>query len=153
MRFATAPIICSVLVGAALGVSGMFVHAHATHSAHGKPGHHGLLSVAGTPSELAERSVRLAEHVCAVIDTGTSCALLPVASLAAQDMEAFKAGYDAAQSALHRALTQAEVDPASVNAAEEQQLAVLDQTHRRYLRFLAQVSEALTAEQRQAFVH
>lgn len=152
MRFLTAPVICSIVLGAAIGASGMFVHAHATHGAHGKPGQNGLLSVAGTPGQLAERSLRLAEHVCAVIDAGTPCALHPIASRAAQDLDAFKAEFDAAQLALHRALTQAEVDPATLQAAQDEQLTVLDHSHRRYLRFLVDLSGDLTAEQRQAFV-
>jgi len=143
----------ALVAGMVALASGIAVHAHGDGSAHGPAPNRDLLSISGSPEQLAARSERLALHVCQVIEADTSCPLPALAADAAADLRAFQGRYVEGQRVLHEALIGPGLDAARWQVVKEVQLELLQDGSRRYLRFLADVSASLGAEQKQRFAH
>lgn len=142
----------SVGFGMAVVVSAFVAQAHTDHAPVGAgPG--SLLSPAGTSTDLAARTGQAAAHMCDVIEQGKDCALLELADSAALDLLALQTQELEAQRHLHRALLERAIAPADWAEIEREQLALLDTAGRRYLRFLADASAVLDAEQKRRFAH
>jgi len=138
-------------LGAAVGIAAVSVHAHSNGAAHGGPGDRELLSISGSPAQLAARSERLAAHVCEVIAVAADCPVLTVAVKAAADLQALQGRYEEGQRALHLALLSPAADADEWQSAQAAQLALLEHSSRRYLRFLGEAAASLSGEQKQRF--
>lgn len=153
MRFINRQSILGLVVGMAVAFIALAVHAYDGGSPHAKPAQRDFLSISGSPDELAARSERLAAHVCETIEAGADCKLPAIASLAASELRGLQDSYMDDQQALHRILTGPDFDAGTWQVAGDAQLERLRAGSRRYLQFLAEVSSALTPEQKQRFAH
>jgi len=153
MRVVSRQSILGVVVGLAVAASAIAVQAHVRGSSHAMPADRDLLSISGSPEDLAVRSERLAAHVCAVIEAGADCKLPALAVIAAADLRGLQGRHADGQQALHRALTGPVPDAAAWQAVEDEQLLLLEAASRRYLQFLAESSASLDAGQKQRFAH
>ena len=79
------------------------------------------------------------------------CALSPLAAQASIDLRALQPAHRDARQALHQALVGAASTAADFEAAQSAQLALVEQSSRRYLRFLNEAATQLSAEQKQRF--
>jgi Spy/CpxP family protein refolding chaperone len=132
--------------------SGLLAYAHGHQPGHGAGGD-SLLSVTGSPAQLAGRAQQLAQHVCSEIEAGDDCALTAIAQSAATDLYALQAPFSSGQQRWHDALVAPTLDRAAVERIGNEQVRTLEQGSLRYAQFLAECSAALTAEQKQRFAH
>lgn len=140
------------VLGVVLGGSAMAVHGHGEAHAHGGPDRD-LLAISGSPAQLAERSERLAAHVCEVIEAGAECALTALAAEASGDLRSLQGSYQEGQQALHLALVGEASTLAQRDTIVAAQLAMIEHSSRRYLRFLGDAADSLSPEQKQRFMH
>lgn len=152
MKFQQWQTVFGSVLGVVLGGSAMAVHGHVDAHAHGGPDRD-LLSISGSPAQLAERSERLAVHVCEVIEAGETCALTGLAAEASRDLQALQGRYQEGQQALHLALVSNASTAEERDATVAAQLAMIEHSSRRYLRYLADAADTLTPEQKQRFMH
>lgn len=155
MRLVNRQILVGLGLGLVIAASAVVVHAHTSGSApHAMPaGPSDLLSISGSPEELAARSERLAEHVCATIEAGAACPLPALAIVAASDLRGLNERYREGMRDLHQTLLGPTPDAATWQLVEGRQLDLIDTASRRYLRFLADVAASLDAAQKQRFAH
>lgn len=160
MRLVNRQVLFGLGLGLVVAASAVVVHAHTSGSApHAMPaGPSDLLSISGSPEELAARSERLAEHVCATIGTGAAeagaaCPLPALATVCANDLRGLNERYREGMRDLHQTLLGPTPDAATWQLVEGRQLDLIDTASRRYLRFLADVAASLDAAQKQRFAH
>ncbi|MBD8526878.1 hypothetical protein [Pseudomarimonas arenosa] len=139
--------------GLLLGGAAMAVHGHVHSAAHSAPHDPDLLSITGSPSQLAGRAERLAAHVCEVIDAGADCRLVSTASTASAELLALQGEYSQGQRDLHLALVGGRASSEDRDQIVAAQLALVEQSSQRYLRFLADAADSLTPEQKRRFNH
>lgn len=151
MRIVTWQLAIGVVVGMVVVASAFAVSTHVDGGPHAPA--RDLLSISGSPEQLAARSERLAAHVCAVIEDGTACTMPALAAAAASDLRSLQAGYDDGQQALHAALIDPALDADAWLAVESAELARLDAGSRRYLQFLGDAAATLNVDQKRRFAH
>lgn len=142
-----------IVAGVALAAFGVSAYAHMHSEGHHGQAGAGLTSLAGSPADLAERALQLGRHVCAQIESGASCALMPLAATAAADLHSEQAAYSSAMAELHSALLAAEFDRPGLDRLRERQADMLKAASLRYSQFLVDSAQALTPAQKAQFAH
>jgi hypothetical protein len=145
--------ILGLVVGIAVTASAYAMHAHVGGARHAAPADRELLSISGSPQQLAARAERLAAHVCAAIEAGAVCRLPAIADAAAADLRALHDLHAQGQQALHEALLGPALDAGGWQRVEDAQIELIEAGSRRYLLFLVEASATLDAAQKQRFAH
>lgn len=151
MQFAKKHAISGLLTGVALAIGGVAAYAHGGdgHGMHSS----NRLSIAGSPTELAERARELGQHICENIKAAADCPVTPAADQAFADLSAMQDGFQQGQKRMHEALTSASFDRNQFSQIQAEQAHAVQASTTRYLQFLADAASALTPEQRQMFSH
>lgn len=135
-----------------LGVAGLAGYAHSHLPGHAHATSPRLHALSGTPTELAERSQQLAEHVCAEVGAGVDCALFALARDTAEQLHGWQPGYLEGQRRLHQALLNEPFVRAEVDRLAAEQAATLQQGSLRYSQFLGDCVGALSPQQKQTLL-